>query len=118
MGSRSNRGPYFCDRTALQQPLVSAVYSADHVVELARHSSRRVRVVVDLCWKTAPARAHSRGMAKKRSGIADGIKTAYHVHQALEAVQSVTASKVREFIDGLKEIALMAATLVAVVGVL
>ena len=57
-------------------------------------------------------------MAKKRGGIADGIKTAYHVHQALEAVQSVTASKVREFVDGLKEIALMAATLVAVVGAL
>jgi hypothetical protein len=57
-------------------------------------------------------------VAKKRGGIADGIKTAYNVHQAFEAVQNVTGSKVREFIDGLKEIALMAATLVAVIGAL
>lgn len=57
-------------------------------------------------------------MTKKHGSIADGIKAAYHVHQALEAVQSVTASKVREFIDGLKEMALMAATLIAVVGAL
>jgi hypothetical protein len=61
--------------------------------------------------ETAPARG-------AEGGIADGIKTAYHVHQAPEAVQSVTASKVREFVDGLKEIALMAATLVTVVGAL
>ena len=60
--------------------------------------------------ENGPARAHSRDMAKKRGGIADGIKAAYHIHQALEAVQSVTASKVREFIEGLKEIALMVAT--------
>ncbi len=53
-------------------------------------------------------------MAKKRGGIADGIKTAYNVHQALEAVRNVTGSKVREVIDGLKEIALMAA--IAVIG--
>ena len=56
-------------------------------------------------------------MAKKRGGIAGGIKTVYHVHRALEAVQSVTASKIREFVEGLKEITLMSAALVAVVGV-
>jgi hypothetical protein len=55
-------------------------------------------------------------MAKKRGNIADGIKVAYEVHQALEAVQNVTAPKVREFIDGVKEMALMAAALIAVVG--
>jgi hypothetical protein len=57
-----------------------------------------------------------RYMVKKRGGIADGIKVAYEVQQAIEAVQSVTTSKVREFIDGLKEVALMALALVAVVG--
>jgi hypothetical protein len=55
-------------------------------------------------------------MAKKRGGIADGVKAVYHIHRALEAAQGVTASKVQEFIDGLKEIAFMAMTLVAVVG--
>jgi hypothetical protein len=55
-------------------------------------------------------------MAKKRGGITDGIKTVYHIQQAIEAVQGVTASKVREFIDGLKEVALMVVTLIAVVG--
>jgi hypothetical protein len=60
--------------------------------------------------------AHDSNMAKKkRGGIGDGIKAAYHIHQALEAAQSVTASKVREFIDGTKELALMAAALVAVI---
>ena len=53
---------------------------------------------------------------KKRSGIADGIKTADQIRQAFEAAESIAGSKVREFIDGLKEVALMEATLVAVTG--
>jgi hypothetical protein len=57
-------------------------------------------------------------MTKKRGGIADGVKAAFQIHQALEVAQSVTASKVQEFIDGLKEVAFMAITLVAVTGVL
>jgi hypothetical protein len=55
-------------------------------------------------------------MAMKRGGIADGVKAVYHFHRTLEAAQGVTASKVQEFVDGLKEIAFMAITLVAVVG--
>ena len=55
-------------------------------------------------WQTsglekAQTGAHICSMANKRGGIADGVKTAYHVHPALEAAQN-----------------LMAATLVAVIG--
>jgi hypothetical protein len=49
-------------------------------------------------------------MTKKRSGITDDIKTAYQIRQAFEAAENITGSKVREFIDGLKEVALMGAT--------
>jgi hypothetical protein len=34
-------------------------------------------------------------LAKKRGGIADGIKAVYHVHQASEGVQGFTATNVR-----------------------
>jgi hypothetical protein len=55
-------------------------------------------------------------MAKKRGGIADGVKVAYHVHQAFEAVQGLTSTKVRQFIEWLGEMAMMIVALAIVCG--
>jgi hypothetical protein len=56
-------------------------------------------------------------MAKKRGTIADGIKAAYHVHQVLDAVANASQSKWRIFVYELKEIALMACAMAALLGV-
>jgi predicted Zn finger-like uncharacterized protein len=57
-----------------------------------------------------------RGMAKKRSDIANGVRTAYHVHQALEAARSLTQSKVRQSLEGIGEIAMLTISLAVVYG--
>jgi|HubBroStandDraft_4_1064222.scaffolds.fasta_scaffold756816_1 hypothetical protein len=55
-------------------------------------------------------------MAKKRGSIADGVKATYQVHQALEAVQSLTQSKVRQFLEGIGEFVMMMVSLAIVCG--
>jgi hypothetical protein len=55
-------------------------------------------------------------MAKKRGGVADGVKAVYHVHQALEVAQSLSQSKVRQFFEGIGEIAMIAISLAVVYG--
>jgi hypothetical protein len=55
-------------------------------------------------------------MTKKRGGIADGIKAAYHVHQAFEVAQSLTQSKVRQFFEGIGEFVMIAISLALVYG--
>jgi hypothetical protein len=54
-------------------------------------------------------------MAKKRGKVTDGIKTAYHVHQVLDAIASASRSKWQNFVYEL--IALMAAAIIALLGV-
>jgi hypothetical protein len=55
-------------------------------------------------------------MAKKRGNITDGVKTVYQVHQAFEAAQSLTSSKVRQFFEGIGEFAMIAISLAVVYG--
>jgi hypothetical protein len=55
-------------------------------------------------------------MAKKRGSIEDGVKAAYHLHQALEAVQSLTQSKVRQFLERIGESVMMVVSLAIVCG--
>jgi hypothetical protein len=55
-------------------------------------------------------------MAKKRGNMTDGIKTVYHVHQAFEAAQSLTTSKVRQFFEGIGEFAMITISLAIVYG--
>jgi hypothetical protein len=52
----------------------------------------------------------------KRHRIADGVKAVYHVHQAFEAVQSLSESKVRKFFEELANVAMMLAAIAFVCG--
>jgi hypothetical protein len=55
-------------------------------------------------------------MAKKRGSIADGVRAAYQVHQALEVVQTLTQSKVRQFLEGIGEFVMIMVSLAIVCG--
>jgi len=55
-------------------------------------------------------------MRKKRGSVADGVKAAYRVHQAFEAVQSLSESKVRKFFEELANVAMMLAAIACVCG--
>jgi hypothetical protein len=55
-------------------------------------------------------------MAKKRGGIADGIKAVYHVQQVYDAIESVSAPRVRRFLESVAEIVMIGASLAAVCG--
>jgi hypothetical protein len=52
----------------------------------------------------------------KRNRIADGAKAIYHVHQAFEAAQSLSESKVRKFFAELANIAMMVTAIALVCG--
>jgi hypothetical protein len=55
-------------------------------------------------------------MGKKRGSVLDGVKAAYHAHQALEAVQSLNESKVRKFFEELANVAMMLVAVAIVCG--
>jgi hypothetical protein len=55
-------------------------------------------------------------MRKKRGSVVDGVKAALQIHQAFEAVQSLSESKVRKFFDEVANVAMMLAALAFVCG--
>ena len=55
-------------------------------------------------------------MTTKRRRIMDGAKSVYHLHQAYEAVQSLSESKVRKFFQELANMAMMVAAVALVCG--
>ena len=52
----------------------------------------------------------------ERHRIVDGVKTAYQVHETLEAIQSLGQSKVRQILEGVGELAMIAMSLALVCG--
>jgi hypothetical protein len=56
-------------------------------------------------------------MTKKRGGIADGIRTVYHVQQVFDAIESATAPKIRQFLEGVGMLLMMGISLAAVCAI-
>lgn len=56
-------------------------------------------------------------MGKKRENLADGVKTAYQVYQALDVIRDISRSKIGAVRESLREGAMILACMAIVCGV-
>jgi len=53
---------------------------------------------------------------RKHQRIVDGVKSVYHIHQAFEAVESLSAFKARKFFEELANMAMLVVAIALVWG--